>query len=180
MANARHAAVLPFGPARMRPVFEWTGPATHVLLRVAAALLFMQHGAQKLFGLLGGMGGSGGTAPLASLLGLAGVLEFFGGALILVGLLVRPLALVLAGEMVAAYVMAHLPQGGFPVQNQGELALLFAAIFLFLLGNGAGNWSLDHWIGERRARREADGAVPPAERAPRRRKESRHARDTAA
>jgi putative oxidoreductase len=179
MANSRPATALPFGPARMRPVFEWTRPATHVLLRVVAALLFMQHGAQKLLGVLGGVDGSGATVPLLSLLGLAGVLELFGGALILVGLLVRPVALLLAGEMVAAYIMAHLPRGGFPVQNQGELALVYAALFVFLLGNGAGGWSLDQWIGERRARRE-ERAMPPAERTARTPEQSRRARHTAA
>jgi putative oxidoreductase len=178
MAIARHVAVLPSG---IRPFFEWTGPATHVLLRVAAALLFMQHGVQKLFGWLGGMGGSGATAPLASLAGVAGILELFGGILLLVGLLTRPVALLLAGEMVVAYVIAHMPQGGFPVQNQGELALLFAAIFAFLFGNGAGVWSLDHWLGVRRAQREAHGQVSPAESERRSPEEaSRSARHTAA
>jgi putative oxidoreductase len=165
MANTRHAAVLPFGPARARPFFEWTGPATHVVLRVAAALLFMQHGMQKMLGWLGGVDGSGATPPLGSLAGVAGILELFGGALLLVGLLTRPLAFLLAGEMVVAYIIAHLPRGGFPVQNQGELALLFAAVFIFLLGNGAGPWSLDHWVAERRARRDAQRHVPPPERA---------------
>lgn len=180
MANHHHATALPFGPARMRPFFEWTGPATHVLLRVAAALLFMQHGVQKLFGWLGGAGPSGGTVPLDSLAGVAGVLEVFGGGLILLGLLTRPVALVLAGEMIAAYIIAHLPHGGLPVQNQGELALLYAAVFAFLLGNGAGPWSLDHWIAERRSRREVRHVVPPAEGEPRSAGTAHRARDTAA
>ena len=178
MAHHHHPSVLPFGPARARPFFEWTGPATHVVLRVAVALLFMQHGVQKLFGWLGGMGGTGGTVELASLPGIAGVLEVFGGALILLGLLTRPVALVLAGEMIAAYSIAHLPQGGFPIQNQGELALLFGAAFLFLMGNGAGPWSIDHWIGERRARRDVHRHV--AEQEKRAADAPRRARDTAA
>ena len=180
MAYARHAAVLPFGPNRLRPFFEWTGPTTHTLLRIAAALLFMQHGVQKLFGWLGGAGGSGATVPLASLAGVAGILELFGGALLLVGLLTRPLALVLAGEMVVAYVIAHMPQGGFPVQNQGELALLFAAVFAFLFGNGAGPWSLDHWVGERHARRDVHQDAQTSANARRRSEAHRHAHDTAA
>src|SRR5690625_2950509 len=87
---------------------------THAILRIGAGLLFMQHGAQKLFGWFGGMGPEGGTATLFSLMGLAGVLEFFGGLLIVVGLLTRPVAVVLALEMIAAYFMAHVPLGGFP------------------------------------------------------------------
>jgi putative oxidoreductase len=181
MASSRHDAVLPFGPARMRPLFEWTGPATHALLRAVAALLFMQHGVQKLFGWLGGVGGSGGTVPLASLMGVAGLLEVAGGALLLLGLLTRPVALVLAGEMIAAYVIAHLPQGGFPVQNQGELALLFGGVFVFLFGNGAGPLSLDHWFGERRARRsDVRRDVSRPERSAREREAARRARDSAA
>jgi putative oxidoreductase len=112
-------------------------PAAHALLRIGAGLLYMQHGAQKLFGMFGGMGPNGGTVHLVSQMGLAGVLEFFGG------LLTRPVALLLACEMVVAYVMAHLPQGGFPIQNKGELALLYLVVWLFLATNGAGPASLD-------------------------------------
>jgi putative oxidoreductase len=118
-------------------------PAAHALLRIGAGLLFMQHGAQKLFGMFGGMGPNGGTVTLISQMGLAGVLEFFGGLLIVLGLVTRPVALVLAGEMLVAYFQAHLPQGGFPIQNKGELPLLFMLVWLFLAGNGAGPFSLD-------------------------------------
>jgi putative oxidoreductase len=120
------------------------GPATHALLRIGAGLLFMQHGAQKLFGLLGGfMGTPGATAPLMSQMGLAGVLEFFGGLLIVLGLFTRPVAFLLAGEMLVAFLQAHLPQGGFPIQNGGEVPLLYALVWAFLMGNGAGPWSVD-------------------------------------
>ncbi len=130
-----------------------TIPTVHVLLRVGAGLLFMQHGAQKLFGLLGGVNGAGASVELLSQMGLAGVLEFFGGLLIVLGLLTRPVALLLAGQMVVAYLIAHAPQGGLPVQNGGELALLFALIFAFLASVGSGEWSLDRLIarGEQRA-----------------------------
>jgi putative oxidoreductase len=130
-------------PLAASPFFARAAPGFHALLRIGAALLFMEHGFQKLFGWLGGVNGSGGTVPLVSLFGLAGVLELVGGALLLVGLLTRPVALILAGEMVVAYGMAHFPKGAFPVQNQGELALLYALVFGFLFGNGAGPLSLD-------------------------------------
>ena len=118
-------------------------PATHAILRVGAGLLFMEHGLQKLFGMFGGMGGDGATAPLVSQMGLAGVLECFGGLLIVLGLFTRPVALVLALEMLAAFFTAHLPRGGFPVENGGELALLYALVFAFLAANGPGPYSLD-------------------------------------
>jgi len=114
------------------------------LLRIVAGLLFMQHGMQKLFGLLGGfMGTPGATAPLFSLLGLAGILEFFGGLAILVGVFTQPVAFVLAGEMAVAYFVAHAPRGLWPAQNQGELAVLYTFVFLFLATAGGGRFSLD-------------------------------------
>ena len=124
-------------------------PATHALLRIGAGLLYMQHGMQKLFGLFGGFGGTpGATAPLVSQMGLAGVLECFGGLLLVLGLFTRPVALVLAAEMLVAYFQAHFPRGAWPIQNGGEIPLLFMLILLFLAGNGAGPASLD----SRRAR----------------------------
>ena len=118
-------------------------PATHAVLRIGAGLLYMQHGAQKLFGMFGGMGPDGGTVELMSQMGLAGVLEFFGGLLVVLGLFTRPVAILLAVEMLVAFFQAHFPQGGWPIQNKGELPLLFMLIWLFLAGNGAGPASLD-------------------------------------
>ena len=119
-------------------------PAAIAVLRIGAGLLFVQHGLQKLFGLLGGFAGTPGeTAPLVSLMGLAGVLELVGGVMLVAGLFVRPVALVLAIEMVIAYFYAHVPQGGFPIQNGGELALLYALVFGFLAARGAGPVSVD-------------------------------------
>ncbi|MGA7303326.1 MAG: DoxX family protein [Rhodothermales bacterium] len=124
-------------------------PTMHVVFRVGAGFLFLQHGVQKLFGLLGGIDGAGATAPLFSLYGAAGVLELFGGLLIVLGLLTRPVALLLALEMVTAFFIAHAPQGGFPIQNGGELALLYTMVFALLAGAGAGGWSLDGLIRSR-------------------------------
>lgn len=98
-----------------------------MLLRSGAGLLFMGHGLQKLFGWFGGS-----TAPLASMMGVAGILELVGGLLLVLGLFTRPVALVLAGEMIVAYIIAHLPRGPVPWQNGGEVALLYALVFVFL------------------------------------------------
>src|SRR5690606_32691343 len=87
------------------------------LLRIVAALIFMEHGAQKLFGFPAAP--EAGTPPLLSLFGLGGVLEFFGGALVLLGLFTRPVAFILAGEMAVAYWMFHAPQSFYPLLNGG-------------------------------------------------------------
>lgn len=117
---------------------------TVALLRIVAGLLFMQHGLQKLLGWFGGFGGQpGSTAELFSLMGLAGVLETFGGLLLVLGLFTRPTAFIIAGEMAVAYFMAHAPNGGAPIQNQGELAVLYAFVFLFFSANGPGPFSID-------------------------------------
>jgi putative oxidoreductase len=108
--------------------------------------MFMQHGAQKLFALLGAEQ----AVDLFSLVGLAGVLEFFGGALIVLGLLTRPVAFLLAGEMAVAYFRGHFPRGWIPIMNRGELAVLYTYIFLFLAANGGGAFSLDGWLAARR------------------------------
>lgn len=123
--------------------FASFGPTTHAVLRIGAGLLFMQHGLQKLFGFFGGVGPNGDTVPLLSQFGLAGVLECFGALLVVLGLFTRPVALLLAIEMLVAYFQAHFPRGGMPIENGGELALLYMFVWLFLAGNGAGPASLD-------------------------------------
>ncbi len=115
------------------------------LLRIVVGILFMPHGAQKLFGALGGQ-----AAPLASQFGVAGVLEFFGGLLVLIGLFTRPVAFILAGEMAAAYFMMHAPQGFWPIVNQGELAVLYCFVFLYLCASGGGDFSIDGWLRRRK------------------------------
>ena len=135
--------------AAMSNALSKFGPATHAILRIGAGLLFMQHGLQKTFGLLGGFMEPGRTAPLMSQIGLAGILETFGGLLLVLGLLTRPVALILMVEMIAAFFIAHFPRGGWPIQNEGELPLLYALVWAFFVGNGAGPFSLDRRFGWR-------------------------------
>jgi putative oxidoreductase len=113
-------------------------PALQAVLRIGTGLLFLQHGLQKMFGLLGGK-----AVPVASLLGVAGILELVGGLLLVVGLFTRPVAAILALEMVAAMVIAHFPRGGWPIQNGAELPMLYALIFAFFAASGAGPASAD-------------------------------------
>lgn len=115
-------------------------------LRIATGLLFMQHGAQKLFGWFG----RGAVDDLVSQMGLAGVLEFWGGLLIVLGLLTRPVALVLFIEMVWAYLQVHAARGAAPIMNGGERALQYASVWLFLAVVGGGRFSIDAWIRGRR------------------------------
>lgn len=123
---------------------------TVFLLRVVAGLLFLQAGGMKLFGWFGGMPG-GGTAPLMSQVGIGGLLEFFGGLAVLLGLLTRPAAFIVSGEMAVAYWQFHAPNGAWPIQNHGEPAVLFCFIFLFFAAHGGGEWSLDAMIQRKRA-----------------------------
>jgi len=105
-----------------------------------SALLFIEHGTQKL---LGFPVNERGIAPLFSLYGLAGVLESVGGLLLLFGLFTRPVAFVLSGMMAVAYFMAHAPQSFFPALNGGDAAILFCFVFLYLFVAGPGAWSVD-------------------------------------
>ncbi|MCI0407506.1 MAG: DoxX family protein [Acidobacteria bacterium] len=133
-----------------RTLSKFQTPALN-LLRIITGFLFFPHGAQKLFGLFGGFGGQpGATAPLLSLIGVAGVLEFFGGLLVMCGLFTRPVAFILSGQMAAAYFMAHSPQGVWPLLNRGELAALYSFVFLFLAASGGGDFSIDGVLVKRR------------------------------
>jgi putative oxidoreductase len=121
---------------------------SYFLLRVVAGQLFFHAGAMKLLGWFGGMPGQppGSSAPLMSQVGIGGLLEFFGGIAIMLGLLTRPVAFVLAGEMAVAYWQFHAPNGFWPIVNQGQQAVLFCFIFLYMAAQGGGDWSLDALI----------------------------------
>jgi putative oxidoreductase len=123
------------------PVPERWGPSLLSALRIIAGFLFMAHGSQKLFGWPAAEPRT--PVELLSIMGLAGVLETFGGLLLLLGLFTRPVAFVLAGEMAIAYFMAHAPRGFFPLLNKGEPAVLYCFVFLYLAAAGPGPWSLD-------------------------------------
>lgn len=112
------------------------------VLRIVAALLFFEHGTQKLFGFPHGQPYTG--FPNFSMLGIAGMLEVSGGLLLLVGLFTRVTAFILCGEMAVAYFRAHLPRGFFPINNLGEITLMLCFFFLYLVAVGPGSWSLDH------------------------------------
>ncbi len=105
------------------------------LLRIVAALLFMEHGAQKL---LGFPPSDHGSPELLSLLGVAGILELVGGFFILIGLFTRPVAVLLSGEMAVAYWMVHAPKSIYPALNGGDAAILYCFVFLYLAVAGPG------------------------------------------
>jgi len=116
----------------------WT-PRMLSILRIVAALLFIEHGTSKLFG----FPHNPSFDHLPPLLWVAGILEFGGGILVLLGLFTRPVAFLLSGEMAVAYFMAHFPRAFLPLQNGGGPAVLFCFVFLFLAVAGGGAWSLD-------------------------------------
>ena len=114
----------------------------YALMRIVVGLAFAQHGAQKLFGFFGGADGAGSAVEMASLAGVAGVIELGGGLLVAVGLLTRPAALLASGLMAAAYFMAHAGRGPWPIENDGELAVLFCFVFLYIAFRGGGPLSM--------------------------------------
>jgi putative oxidoreductase len=121
------------------------GPYAYAIMRIVVGLLFVCHGGQKVFGWFGGQ-----PAPLMSLLGVAGIIELVLGALITIGFLTSYAAFIASGEMAVAYFMAHYPKSFWPLENQGEPAVLFCFVFLYIATQGAGIWSVD---GESAARR---------------------------
>ena len=112
-------------------------PQIYAVLRIVAGLLFACHGAQKLFGVLGGQ-----QVALMSQRGLAGVIELVGGLMIAFGILTAFAAFIASGEMAVAYFQAHAPRATFPIQNGGEPAVLFCFLFLYIASRGSGVWSI--------------------------------------
>jgi putative oxidoreductase len=127
---------------------RWLGKYSNTcygLMRIVVGLLFACHGAQKLFGLFGGIGAS--ASPLIH---AAGVFEFFGGALIALGLWAGYAAFITSGEMAVAYFMMHAPGGFWPIVNKGELAVLYCFVFLYIASRGSSNLSIEALIKKRR------------------------------
>lgn len=120
---------------------------TYALVRIVAGFTFSLHGAQKLLGAFGGVGGGGETVELASRMGLAGAIELVCGICILLGLLGSWAAFLASGEMAVAYFMAHAPRAFWPIGNGGELAALYAFLFLHIATRGSGAFSLDRLLG---------------------------------
>jgi putative oxidoreductase len=115
-------------------------PQALALLRIATALIFILHGTQKLFG----FPPSDRPMPeMFTLLWFAGVLETFGGLLLLIGLFTRPVAFILSGQMAVAYWMAHASGSIYPAANGGDAAILFCFLFLYIAAAGPGAFSLD-------------------------------------
>jgi putative oxidoreductase len=113
-------------------------PYAYAIMRIIVGLLFVCHGGQKLFGWFGGQ-----PVPLGSLLGVAGIIEIVLGLLITVGLLTSYAAFAASGEMAVAYLTSHYPKSFWPLENEGEPAVLFCFIFLYMATQGSGIWSVD-------------------------------------
>jgi len=128
---------------------RWLGKYSnffYALMRIVSGALFACHGAQKLFGVLGGQ------KQEAPLMVAAGVIEFVCGILIAVGLLTSIVALIACGEMAFAYFKQHASGGFWPIVNRGELAVLYCFIFLYIASHGSGILSIDALLGKARRR----------------------------
>ncbi|WP_018263046.1 DoxX family protein [Methylobacterium sp. WSM2598] len=123
----------------MRATLDHYAPVMLSVLRIMAALIFMAHGTQKVLGFPPHPNPPG----LTTLPGIAGILELVGGALLALGLLTRPVAFILSGEMAFAYFIGHAPRGFFPTLNGGDAAILYCFVFLYLVFAGPGPLSLD-------------------------------------
>ena len=136
------------------PIFDEGGwcdrwrPTFLSVLRIITALLFLQHGTSKIFGF---PLSTASFPPPWTQFWMAGMMELIGGALLLIGLLTRPVAFLLAGEMAVAYWLVHAPDNFFPALNGGEAAILFCFIFLYIVFAGPGPWSVDKLLRDKRA-----------------------------
>jgi putative oxidoreductase len=132
---------------RSDPTYQLNGPMSGVALsavRSIVSFLFACHGAKILLGVLGGIGQHGGSAPIGSWpIWWAGIIELVGGGLVLIGLFTRPAAVLCSGAMAFAYFTVHQPQGVLPLQNHGELAVLYCLIFLLIAILGPGRFAIE-------------------------------------
>ena len=130
----------------MERLAVWS-PRVLSLLRIVAALLFIEHGMMKLLHFPAAQPGA--PDPLPPLLIAAAWLEIVGGGLLVLGLYTRPVAFILSGQMAVAYFLAHGSQGFWPALNGGDAAILFCFLFLYLAFQGPGEWSLDAQVRKR-------------------------------
>jgi putative oxidoreductase len=129
------------GGVLLEKILAGYAPQAYAAMRIIFGLLFLCHGLQKVFGLFGGVNGA--AAPLFSLLGIAGVIELVTGALIAVGFVAGTAAFIASGQMAVAYFAGHFPAGSWPIQNDGELSVLYCFVFLYMATRGSGIWSVD-------------------------------------
>lgn len=122
-------------------------PYALAALRIVAALIFMEHGTQKLFGFPAPP--ESGLPPMGSLFWIGALIELVGGILLLLGLFTRPAALIASGEMAVAYWMVHAPNSPYPVLNGGDAAILYCFVFLLFVFTGPGAFSLDELLSKR-------------------------------
>jgi putative oxidoreductase len=123
--------------------WQSSAPYFQSILRIVSAITFMMNGTMKLFAFPIGMPPNNARAELLTLAGIGGILELFGGALMLIGLFTRPVAFILAGEMAVAYFQFHDPISPWPIINNGIAAVLYSFIWLYFSAAGAGPWSID-------------------------------------
>ncbi|HVC28267.1 MAG TPA: DoxX family protein [Gammaproteobacteria bacterium] len=129
----------------IKPLLDAWSPRLLSVLRIVVALLYIEHGTSKFFGVPQSMG----TIRLFSLMGAAGVLEIGGSILLFFGLFTRPVAFILSGQMAFAYFLAHAPHSPYPLVNHGEAAVFYCFVFLYFAAAGGGAWSLDKIIRHR-------------------------------
>lgn len=125
-------------------------PYLYAILRMVAGIMFAMHGSQKLFGIPGG----GDPVEIGSMMGIAGIIELVTGILIAIGFLTSIAAFIASGQMAVAFFMAHAPQGLNPLLNEGELAVLYCFLFLYMAARGSGVWSVDSALPGRRVTHE--------------------------
>jgi len=124
----------------MKTVLGKLEPQVYALMRIVVGLLFFCHGGQKILGLFGGMNGH--TAPMFSKFWAAGLIEIVVGIMLMLGIYAGIAAFIGAGQMAVAYFTVHFPRGFWPIQNGGELAVLYCWIFLYIAAKGSGVWSI--------------------------------------
>lgn len=122
----------------MERVLAPLAPYAYATMRIIVGLLFVSHGGQKLFGWFGGQ-----PVPLGSLFGIAGIIEIVLGVMITIGLFAGYAAFIASGEMAVAYFIGHFPKSFWPLENAGEMAVLFCFTLLYVATQGAGIWSVD-------------------------------------